>query len=565
MRKQITNKQTILTLMITLFIFMGLNAQKKVTYNLPGDYDNTAAALVGIQNDANIVDGDTVIINILESYTLTNNEALKNQMTKSLKITIQGAGADKTVLGPKTPNRWLNFNTNTVDGVEFIIRDLTVKGFGLSNNADGGCINVAKPGMKFSFINVNFEDMTGGVGTVFRALGDDQIVGFDNCFFTNNHTKKARGNPRGIIYKGNGGMLSIKNSTFISNYADVLDRTDPENPVDPAQKFGGVLDVVGSLTGSLDLIMENNVFVNNLVENEASSDTIQAMMVIKPRASNISLQMTSNIFIENRRDGTNDDIDILIWDTDSITYTLTDNIANNMYGAKLSDDEVPVEIIEPLGLDGFTTDVDFTYTHQDINFTMDGDLPEIMNDEYGVNYVTYSGPSATILVSAIDLSAEPDSVAVGGTLQIVAGVSPADATNKTVTWSVDNTDIATIDSNGLLTGITAGTVTVGATSVDGSDVTGNMTINVYGSTSVQENPYKKLNVYPNPSNGDFVVAVPGDIRKIEYDVINVIGARVQSGIFSGENNHLNLMDQPKGIYILKTSGEVTTTMRLVVR
>jgi uncharacterized protein YjdB len=565
MKRQITKKQTILTLLLTSFMLIGLNAQQTFTFNLPGDFDHTAAALLGIQNDASIVDGDIVIINLLDSYNSANNESVKNQMTKSLKITIQGAGADKTILGPGSPNRWLNFNANTTDGVEFIIKDLTIKGFGLSNNADGGCINVAKPGMKFSFINVNFEGMSGGVGSVFRALGDDQVVSFDNCFFTNNRTMKAQGNPRGLIYKGNGGMLSIRNSTFITNYADVLDKTDPENPVDPAQKFGGVLDVVGSLADNLDIILENNVFVNNLVEDGASSDDIQAMMVIRPRLSNIALQMTNNISIENRRDGTNDDIDILLWDTDSISFTLTDNIANNIFSAKWSNDEVPVEIIEPLVLDGITADESFTYTHEDINFNMDGDLPKIMVDESGVYYVNYSGPTATILVSSIGLSADTDSVAVGGTIQIGAEITPTDADNKSVTWSVDDASIATVDSNGLLTGVAPGTVTVSATSVDGSDVTGNLMIRVYGATSVEESLYRALNVYPNPSNGEFDVALPADIEKVGYDIYNAVGTKVQTGVLSGDNNQLNLTDQPQGMYILKTKGEDTMVVRLLVR
>jgi len=73
------------------------------------------------------------------------------------------------------------------------------------------------------------------------------------------------------------------------------------------------------------------------------------------------------------------------------------------------------------------------------------------------------------------------SVTVNNNLQITASTSPANALDKTVTWSVENgTGSATINQSGLLTGISGGTVTVTATATakDGSGVHGFMTINV---------------------------------------------------------------------------------------
>lgn len=59
-------------------------------------------------------------------------------------------------------------------------------------------------------------------------------------------------------------------------------------------------------------------------------------------------------------------------------------------------------------------------------------------------------------------------VFVGGTKRISATVSPADATNKKVTWSSSDTWVATVDSNGMITGRRAGTATITATAADGS-------------------------------------------------------------------------------------------------
>ena len=68
-----------------------------------------------------------------------------------------------------------------------------------------------------------------------------------------------------------------------------------------------------------------------------------------------------------------------------------------------------------------------------------------------------------------------------GTLQLTANVTPSDATNKTVTWSIINgTGQATINSTGLLTAVSNGTVTARATANDGSGVVGSLIITISG-------------------------------------------------------------------------------------
>jgi uncharacterized protein YjdB len=64
-------------------------------------------------------------------------------------------------------------------------------------------------------------------------------------------------------------------------------------------------------------------------------------------------------------------------------------------------------------------------------------------------------------------------------LEQPAAVTPADATNKTVTWSVTNgTGQATINSTGLVTPVANGTVTAKATAADGSDVYGTLLVTI---------------------------------------------------------------------------------------
>jgi uncharacterized protein YjdB len=71
----------------------------------------------------------------------------------------------------------------------------------------------------------------------------------------------------------------------------------------------------------------------------------------------------------------------------------------------------------------------------------------------------------------------------GGTLQLSAAVTPDNATNKSVTWSIQNgTGQASISTSGLVTAITDGTVTAKATAKDGSGVSGSIVINISGQT-----------------------------------------------------------------------------------
>ena len=68
--------------------------------------------------------------------------------------------------------------------------------------------------------------------------------------------------------------------------------------------------------------------------------------------------------------------------------------------------------------------------------------------------------------------------------QMAAVVSPTNAINKNVTWSVDRTDLVTINpSTGLLSvGNNPGTFTVTATAQDGSGITGTKTVTITNQT-----------------------------------------------------------------------------------
>jgi uncharacterized protein YjdB len=99
---------------------------------------------------------------------------------------------------------------------------------------------------------------------------------------------------------------------------------------------------------------------------------------------------------------------------------------------------------------------------------------------YGTLTITIS--NQVIPVTSITVTGTGGATTInnnGGTLQLIDGVLPVNATNKTVSWSLtNNTGQATISSSGLVTAVISGTVTAKATANDGSNVFGTLLITI---------------------------------------------------------------------------------------
>ncbi len=96
------------------------------------------------------------------------------------------------------------------------------------------------------------------------------------------------------------------------------------------------------------------------------------------------------------------------------------------------------------------------------------------------NEIEFSIPAAeNVTISAADDATE---VQATGTLQLSAVVNPA-AANQEVVWSSEHEDIATVDANGLVTGVAIGTTKIFATA-KGTDVKGEYSLTVTAAPSV---------------------------------------------------------------------------------
>lgn len=73
-----------------------------------------------------------------------------------------------------------------------------------------------------------------------------------------------------------------------------------------------------------------------------------------------------------------------------------------------------------------------------------------------------------IAVTGVTVAPTTASIVEGSTQQLNATIAPANATNQAVTWTSSDEDVATVNANGLVTAIGAGTATITATTGDGS-------------------------------------------------------------------------------------------------
>ena len=81
----------------------------------------------------------------------------------------------------------------------------------------------------------------------------------------------------------------------------------------------------------------------------------------------------------------------------------------------------------------------------------------------------YPFPVIETPVTGVTLDKTEVEMSVLETLILTATVVPDNATYKTVTWSSDNTAVATVDNNGVVTSVMSGTALITATATNGTD------------------------------------------------------------------------------------------------
>jgi uncharacterized protein YjdB len=118
-----------------------------------------------------------------------------------------------------------------------------------------------------------------------------------------------------------------------------------------------------------------------------------------------------------------------------------------------------------------------------------------------------------VSISAVNERTNPSNTTLflGTTLQLLANVTPASATNKRVYWWSSNTAIVNVDASGLLTSLAPGQVTIKATSVNNNI---SASISVYVPTPITGISVLPTTITLNPNMGAVPLKNLGLIRAI---------------------------------------------------
>ena len=155
---------------------------------------------------------------------------------------------------------------------------------------------------------------------------------------------------------------------------------------------------------------------------------------------------------------------------------------------------------------------------------------------------------------------------------LTATVEPAGAVNQTVTWSSNNTNVATVNPViGLVTevtGISAGTATITASVADGNH-TAECEVTVQEPTLEASPTQKKAGVSIYPAlvkDGRITIDAmqAEDSGLLAVSIVNVQGAIVKEEFVSPKTVKPLILNLPQGVYIISVSGNKTNVKSKII-
>ncbi len=148
-------------------------------------------------------------------------------------------------------------------------------------------------------------------------------------------------------------------------------------------------------------------------------------------------------------------------------------------------------------------------------------------------------------VSTITLNYQTYYLGVDKSVFLVATVSTPNATNKEVYWSTSNSDIATVNQKGKVTGKRLGTVTITATSLDGTEVEASCEIQVV-------NPVESISL-----NKTTISLLVGQTKKLKATV-GPKNATIKSPKWISSDPSVAIVDEDGEVIAIK-AGTTTIT------
>jgi hypothetical protein len=304
------------------------------------------------------------------------------------------------------------------------------------------------------------------------------------------------------------------------------------------------LDVTQNLLTTIDLTANSGLSELNLTLNQISSIDLSNLVdltILKIADNNLTdLTLTSNVALEELICKGNQIVSLDVsglpvfakmrCDDNSLTSLNLANGNNSNYGYMIAGTNSGLSCIQ-------VDDVAYSTT----NWT-------------SIDAVSNFSTNCTVLVSSITVQGQGGVSSIttqGGILQMEANVLPTNADDGSYTWVVTNgTGSASINSSGLLTAFTDGTVTVWASANDASGLSGTATVTISNqSLSVNEFDFQSITIYPNPVQNELFF----ELDNLEFTEMTILdySGRVVKSITNNTVNSIDVSDLKQGVYILK--------------
>ena len=189
----------------------------------------------------------------------------------------------------------------------------------------------------------------------------------------------------------------------------------------------------------------------------------------------------------------------------------------------------------------YTVDLDTTKTiyAYGIHIQLADDTLYVPVDDVKIYTTT---PYPPVAVTGVQMSSSTLNLTTGSTATLVATVRPTNAANKSVTWSSSNSNVASVNSSGTVTGIAAGTATITVTTVDGG-YTATCTVTVSQS-------------YPG---GSYFTTINVSGYNIKIEVVCSTRQEVKIWFYGFETDgaRFTSYNQSTGAFVIQIDGSVT--------
>ena len=220
------------------------------------------------------------------------------------------------------------------------------------------------------------------------------------------------------------------------------------------------------------------------------------------------------------------------------------------------------ETVGVVGSDSETADATIAWTIDGYDGETEGDytatgvltLPEGWDGEPADVTATVTVIMIPIPVTGVTILEDYHEILVGETTELTAVIEPSDALDKTVTWSSDNESIATVDVNGVVTGVEEGLVLISVETNDGGH-TDTVAIRV------ELTDEEKINKVKDMLDDSVILGVNPDLDNITQNLNLVEDGAYQSTIsWSSDNTDVIATD---GIVTRPVAGTENVTVELI--